>query len=249
MGTNLAQQGVGKNGRLYAKNVAFCYAWGRHSINSNCYLQIIVLYMAEHKYLIQYYPIQSNPIQSNPVSNPILISNILIQLLPPNSSCITWVVTRDVCWLLQRKLNIFCRLYSQQTGKFLKRWEYQTTLPASWGICMQVKKLVRTGHATTDWFQIRKGVHQGCILSPCLLNWHTEYIKQNPRLGEAQAGIKVARRNINNLRYADDTTLMGETEDNLKSILMEVKEANEKAGLKLNIKLRSQHPVPSLHGK
>ena len=78
---------------------------------------------------------------------------------------------------------------------------------------------------------------------------YAEYIIRNSRLDEAEAGIKITERNINNLRYADDTTLMGETEDNLKSILMEVKEANEKAGLKLNIKLRSQHPVPSLHGK
>ena len=93
---------------------------------------------------------------------------------------------------------------------------------------------VRTGHGTPDWFQIGKGVHQGCILSPCLFNLYAEYILQNARLDEAQAGIKIARRNINNLRYADDTTLMAETEE-LKSLLMKVKEENEKAGLKLNI--------------
>ena len=94
---------------------------------------------------------------------------------------------------------------------------------------------VRTGHGTTDWFQIRKGVHQGCILSPCLFNLHAEYIMRNTRLDEAQARIKIAERNINNLRYADDTTLMAESEKELKNLLMEVKEESEKVGLQLNI--------------
>ena len=94
---------------------------------------------------------------------------------------------------------------------------------------------VRTGHGTTDWFQIRKGVRQGCILSPCLFNLYAEYIIRNAGLEEAQAGIKIARRNINNLRYADDTTLMAESEEELKSLLMKVKEESEKVGLKLNI--------------
>ena len=94
---------------------------------------------------------------------------------------------------------------------------------------------VRTGHGTKDWFQIRKGVHQGCILSPCLFNCSAEHIMQNAGLDEAQAGIKIAGRNINNLRYTDDTTLMAENEEVLKSILMKVKEETEKAGLKLNI--------------
>ena len=93
---------------------------------------------------------------------------------------------------------------------------------------------VRTGHGTTDWFQIGKGVHQGCILSPCLFNLYAEYIMRNAGLEEAQAGIKIARRNINNLRYADDTTLMAEREE-LKSLLMKVKEESEKVGLKLSI--------------
>ena len=93
---------------------------------------------------------------------------------------------------------------------------------------------VRTGHGTTDWFQIRKGVHQGCILPPCLFNLYAEYIIRNAGLEEAQAGIKIAGRNINNLRYADDTTLMAESEE-LKSLLMKVKEESEKVGLKLNI--------------
>ena len=84
--------------------------------------------------------------------------------------------------------------------------------------------IVRTGHGTTDLFQIRKGVRQGCILSPCLFNLYAEYIMRNARLDEAQAGIKIARRNINNLRYADDTTLMVESEEELKSLLMKVKD-------------------------
>ena len=94
---------------------------------------------------------------------------------------------------------------------------------------------LRTGHGTTDWLQIGKGVCQGCILSPCLFNFYAEYIMRNAGLDEPQAGIKIARRNINNLRYADDTTLMAESEEELKSLLMKVKEENEKVGLKLNI--------------
>ena len=94
---------------------------------------------------------------------------------------------------------------------------------------------VRTGYGTTDWFQIRKGVHQGCILSPCLFSLYAKYIMQNARLDEAQAGIKIAGRNINNLRYAHDTTLMAESEEELKRLLMKEKEESEKVGLKLNI--------------
>ena len=94
---------------------------------------------------------------------------------------------------------------------------------------------VRTGHGTTDWFQIGKGVHQGCILSPCLFNLYAEYIMKNTGLDEAQAGIKIAGRNINHLRYADDTTLMAESEEELKRLLMKVKVESEKVGLKLNI--------------
>ena len=109
---------------------------------------------------------------------------------------------------------------------------------------------VRTEHGTTDWFQIRKGVHPGCVLSPYLFNVYAGYIMRNTGLDEAQPGIKIARRNINNLRYADDTTLMAESEEELKRLLVEVKEESEKVGLKLNIqKLRSWHLVPSLHGK
>ena len=94
---------------------------------------------------------------------------------------------------------------------------------------------VRTGHGTTDWFQIGKGVYQGCILSPCLFNFYEEYIMRNAGLEETQAGIKMAKRNINDLRYAYDTTLMAESEKELKSLLMKVKEESEKVGLKLNI--------------
>ena len=93
----------------------------------------------------------------------------------------------------------------------------------------------RTGHETTDWFQIEKGERKGCILSPCLFNLYAKYIMRNAGLDEAQAGIKIARRNINNLRYADDTTLMAESEEELKKLLMKMKEASEKVGLKLNI--------------
>ena len=107
---------------------------------------------------------------------------------------------------------------------------------------------VRTGHGTTDWFQIRKGEHQECILSPCLFNFYAEYIMRNAGLEEAQAGIKIARRNINNLRYADDTTLMAESEEELKSLLMKVKEESEKVDLKLNIqktKIMASSPITS----
>ena len=109
---------------------------------------------------------------------------------------------------------------------------------------------VRTGHGTTECFQIGKGVHQGCILLPCLFNLYAKYIMRNAGLDEAQAGIKTAGRNINNLWYADDTTHMAESEDKLKSLLMKVKEGSEKIGLNSTFrKLRSWHLVPSLLGK
>ena len=112
--------------------------------------------------------------------------------------------------------------------------EYQTTWPASWeNLYAGQEATVRIGHGTTDWFQIGKGVRQGCILSPCLFNFYATYIMRNAGLDETQAGIKIAWRNINNLRYADDTTLTAESEQ-LKSVLMKVKES-EKIGLKLNI--------------
>ena len=107
---------------------------------------------------------------------------------------------------------------------------------------------VRTGHRTTDWFQLGKGVRQGCKLSPCLFNLYAENIMRNAGLEEAQAGIKIARRNISNLRYADDTTLMAESEEELKSLLMKVREESEKVGLKLNIqktKIMASSPITS----
>ena len=107
---------------------------------------------------------------------------------------------------------------------------------------------IRTRHRTTDWFQIRKGVHQVCILSPCLSNLYAEYIMRNAGLDETQAGIKIAGRNINNLRYADDTTLMAESEGELKSLLMKVKEESEKVGIMLNIqktKIMASGPITS----
>ena len=110
------------------------------------------------------------------------------------------------------------------------------------------KAIVRTGHGTTDWFQIGKGIHQGCILSPCLFNLYAEYIMRNAGLEKSQAGIKTAGRNINNLRYADDTTLMAEREEEPKSLLMKVKVESEKVGLKLNIqktKIMASDPITS----
>ena len=125
----------------------------------------------------------------------------------------------------------------------------QTTWLASWEICMQVKKQqLELDIGTTDWFQIGKGVCQGCILSPCLFNFYVEYIMRNAWLDEAQAGIKIASRNINNLRYADDTTIMEEREEELKNLLMKVKEESEKVVLKLNIqkmKIMASGPITS----
>ena len=114
-------------------------------------------------------------------------------------------------------------------------------------IKISINKTLRTGHGTTEWFQIGKAVHQGCMLSPCLFNLHAEYIMRNARLDEAQAGNKIAGRNINNLTYADDTTLMAENKE-LKSLLMNVKEENEKVGLKFNIqktKIMAFGPITS----
>ena len=117
-----------------------------------------------------------------------------------------------------------------------------------WNLYAGQEATVRTGHETTDWFQIGKGVRQGCILTPCLFNLCAEYIMRNARLEEAQAGIKIVGRNINNVRYGDDTTLMAKSKNELKSLLKKVKEETEKGGLKLKFKKqRSWHLVPSLH--
>ena len=106
---------------------------------------------------------------------------------------------------------------------------------------------VRTGHGTTHWFQIGKGLRQGCILSPCLFTLYAEYIMRNAGLEETQAGIKSAGKNINNLRYADDTTLMAKSEEELKSFLMKVKEESGKSGLKLSIQTNEDHDIQSHH--
>ena len=130
------------------------------------------------------------------------------------------------------------------------RWEYRTTSPASWEIFMkQWSRSNRTGHGTTtDWLQIGKGVCQGCTLSPCLFNLYVEYIMQNARLDKAQAGIKIAGRNINNLSYADDTTLMAESEENWRASWWKWKRRVKKTGLKLNIqktKIVVPNPITS----
>ena len=122
---------------------------------------------------------------------------------------------------------------------------YLLTLPLEKSVCRS-EATVRTGHGTTDWFQIEKGVRQNCILSPCLFNLYAEYIMKNAGLEEAQAEIKTAGRNINHLRYTYDTTLMAESEEELKSLLMKVKEESEKVGLKLNIqktKIMASGPI------
>ena len=139
----------------------------------------------------------------------------------------------------------------QQTGKLLKRWEYQTTLPVSWETCMLVKKQQFESYMEQlTGSKLGKELWKVCILLPCLFNLYAEYIMWNARLDELQAEIKISRRNINNLIYADDTTLMAESDDELKNFLMRVKEESEKPCLKLSIqKLTSCHPVPSLHGK
>ena len=151
--------------------------------------------------------------------------------------------TRDqianICWIIDKtrefQKNIyFCFIdYAKKPltvwittncGKFFKRWEYQTTFTCLLrNLCAGQEATVRTRHGTTDWFQIGKRVCQGCILSPWLFNLYAEYIIRNAGLDEAQAGIKIGRRNINNLRYADDTTLMAESEEELKSLSMKVK--------------------------
>ena len=121
-------------------------------------------------------------------------------------------------------------------------------LPLEKPVCQEAT--VRTGHGKKDWFQIGKGVCQGCILSPCLFNFYVEYIMRNAGLEETQAGIKIAGRNINNLRYADDTTLRAESEEELKSLLMKVKEESEKVGLKLSIqKMKTMASGPTTSWK
>ena len=132
-------------------------------------------------------------------------------------------------------------------GKLLKRWEYQTTLPGG-NLYAGQEATVRTEHGTASWLKVGKGVRQSCVLSPCLFKLYAEYIMQNAWLDESQAGIKIPRRNINNLRHVDETILLAESEDELKSLLMKVKEESEKVGFKLNIeetKTMASSPITS----
>ena len=169
----------------------------------------------------------------------------------------------NICWIIEKvrefqKETYFCFIdYAKafdcvdhnKRWKILKEMGIPDHLPASGEIWMQVKKQVRIGHGTTDWFQIRKGVLQGCILSPCLFNLYAEHIMWNARLDEAQAGVTIAGRNINNLTYADDTTLMTDSEEGIKKPCDEWEESEKLAYNSTFKKLRSWHPVLSLHGK
>ena len=153
---------------------------------------------------------------------------------------IHWIIEKarefhkNVCFIDYTKA--FNSVDHNKLWKILKEMEIQDHLTCLLRNSYEdLEATVRTRHGTMDWFQLGKGVHQGCILSPCLFNFCAEYIMQNTGLDEAQAGIKIARRNINNLRYADDTTLMAESEEELKSLLIKVKEESQKADLKLNI--------------
>ena len=156
----------------------------------------------------------------------------------------------SICWIIKKarefQKNIyFCLIDYAKAFDCVdhkKLWEILKEMGILDHLTRLLRKLytgqeatVRTGHGTTDWFQIGKGVHQDCLLSPYLFNLYAEYIMRNAGLEETQAGIRFARRNINKLRYADDTTLMAESEEELKSLLMRVKEESEKVGLKLNI--------------
>ena len=170
----------------------------------------------------------------------------------------------NICWIIDKarefqKSIYFCLINytslwqcgSQQTRKINQEMglsDHLTCLLRNLYAAQEATD--RTDHGTTDWFLIGKGIYQGCILSPCLFNLYADYIMWNARLEEVQAAIKIFRRNISNLKYADDTTLMAESEEELKSLLMKVKEESEKVGLKLNIqKTKSWHLIPSLHGK
>ena len=171
----------------------------------------------------------------------------------------------NICWIIEKarefQKNIYFCFIDYTTAfdcvDHNKLWKILKEMGISNHLTCLLRNLyagqeatVRTRHGTTDCFQIGKGVCQGCILSLCLFNLYAEYIIQNAGLDEGQVGIKIARRNINNLRYVDDTTLMAGSEEELKSLLMKVKEESEKTGLKHNIqKTKTRHLVPSLHGK
>ena len=169
--------------------------------------------------------------------------------------------TAKICWIIEKARELhkhiyFCFIYyakdfdcvdHNKLRKILKEMGIPDHLRCLFLYADQ-EATVRTGHGTTDWFQIGKRVHQGCVLSPCLFNLYAEYIVRNTWMDDAQAGIKIAGRNNNNLRYTDDTTLMAESEEELKSLLMKVKEESEKVGLKLNIqkmKIMVSGPITS----
>ena len=175
--------------------------------------------------------------------------------------------TRDqianICWIIQKVREFWKNIYvcfidyakAPDCLDHNKLWKILKEMGIPDHLICLLRKLyagqeesVRTGHGTTDWFQIGKGVDQGYILSPCLFNLYAQYIMRNTGLEEAQAGMKIAGRNINNLRYADNSTLMAESEEELKSLLMKVKEESEKVGLKLNIqktKIMASGPITS----
>ena len=166
----------------------------------------------------------------------------------------------NICWIIEKgrefQINIyFCFIdYSKHFVWFTTNWKIFLNLGVPDHLTCLLRKLyagqdttVKTGHGTTDWFKIGKGVWQGCILSPCLFNFYAEYIMWNARPDKSQAGIKIFERNINKLRDADDTTLMAECEEELKSLLMRLKEESEKASLKFNIqktKITASGPIP-----
>ena len=177
--------------------------------------------------------------------------------------------TRDqianICWIMEKARDFQKNIYfcfidyakafdcvnHNKLWKILKEMGISDHLTCLWrNLYSGQEATVRTGHGTIDWVQIGKGVCQGCIVSPCLFNLYPEYIMRNAGLEETQAGIKTAGRNINNLRYADDTTLMAEIEEELKSLLMKVKEESEKVGLKFNIqKTKIMAPGPIASGE
>ena len=162
---------------------------------------------------------------------------------------IHWIIKKSIYFCFIDYAKAFDSVGHNKLWKILKEMGIPDHL--TWllrNLYADQETTVRTGHATTDWFQVGKGVCQGCVLSPCLFNLYAEYIMRNAGLEEAQAGIKIAGRNISNLRYADDTTLMAESEEEPKSLLMKVKEESEKVGLKLNIqkvKITASGPITS----
>ena len=171
-----------------------------------------------------------------------------------------WLCLRGICFFYECVLQNICFCFIDYAKAFdcvdhKKLWKILEELGIPNYLTCLLRTLyageeatIRTGHVTTDWFRIGKIIHQGCVLSPCLFNLYTEYIMRKAGLEEAQAGIKIAGRNINNLRYADDTTLMEESEEELKSLLMKVKEESGKVGLKLNVqktKIMVSGPITS----